>query len=82
MPERFVRRKIEDEEIWLDLQAGQFYGLNESAAALLVAWRAGVREPAALGDRLVAAFEVSREDALVAVDAFLADARARGLLDD
>ena len=81
MPERFVRRKVEDEEIWLDLQAGQFYGVNETAAVLLAAWREGVREHGALADRLVTAFEVSREQALAAVLAFLPEARAGGLLE-
>jgi len=82
MPERFVRRKIEDEEIWLDFQAGQFYGVNPTASAILAAWREGVREPGALADRLATAFEVSREDALAAVQTFLDEARPLGLLDD
>ena len=80
MPERFVRRQIEDEEVWLDLEAGEFYGVNATAAAILAAWREGVHEPSVLAARLAAAFEVSPEDAVAAVEAFLPEARASGLL--
>jgi hypothetical protein len=79
--ERFLRRKVEGEEFWLDLEAGRFYGLNETASALLEAWAAGVREPRALAERLSERFEVSAEEALPTVEAFLAQARARGLID-
>ena len=82
MPERFVRRKIEDEEIWLDFQEGQFYGVNPTATAILELWRAGVREPGAITARLVEAFEVSPGDARAAVDAYLTEVRPLGLLDD
>ena len=82
MPERFVRRKIEDEEIWLDFQAGQFYGLNETATAILAAWRDGAREPKAIAERLERVFEVSAEDALRAVTEFLPEAKELGLLED
>ncbi len=82
MRERFFRRKIEDEEFWLDLQAGKFYGVNAPATAILEAWREGVRAPEAIAERLVGAFEVSREEALSAVNAFLAQARERSLLED
>lgn len=82
MSQRFVRRKVEDEEFWLDLEAGRFYGLNATASAVLEAWRAGVRTPAALADRLAEDFEVSREEALAAVESFLAAAGAKGMLAD
>lgn len=81
MNDRFVRRKIEDEEFLLDLEAGRFYGINDSAAAILAAWKEGVREPDALADRLVAAFEVPRAEALAAVEKFLPVAKERGLLE-
>ena len=77
---RFVRRKVEDEEFWLDLEAGRFYGLNEPAAAILEMWGRGVRAPAAIADELCRRFEVSARDALAAVEGFLPEARARGLL--
>jgi hypothetical protein len=79
--ERFVRRLVEDEEVWLDLEAGEFYGVNPAAAAILAAWREGVREPAAIAERLAGSFEVSRDEALAAVNAFLPAARERGFLD-
>ena len=81
MPERFVRRKIEDEEIWLDFEAGEFYGVNPTATAILAAWREGVREPADLAKRLSASFEVTPEEALAAVLSFLPEARTLGLLE-
>jgi|GEM_PF-5085680 len=79
MPERFARRKLEDQEIWLDFEGGRFYGLNEPAAVILEAWQEGLRDPGRIADRLVSRFEVSREEAIVAVEAFLRDAATRGL---
>ena len=81
MGERFARRKVEDEEIWLDLKEGQFYGINEAGSAILAAWREGVREPAAIAERLVQSFEVECDAALTAVTAFLEKACERGLLE-
>ena len=77
---RFVRRKVEDEEFWLDLEAGRFYGLNETASEILELWSKGVREPADIAARICERFDVSAPDALAAVERFLAEARSRGLL--
>jgi hypothetical protein len=77
---RFLRRKVEDEEFWLDLEAGRFYGLNETASAILDLWSRGTRTPAGLAKGLSERFEVSEQDALAAVEEFLPEARARGLL--
>ena len=81
MPDRFARRQLDDQEIWLDFRAGRFYGLNATAAALLDAWQQGGRSPEALADRLVERFEVSHPDALLAVAAFLREATQHGLTD-
>ena len=81
MPKRFLRRTVEDEEFWLDLEAGQFYSVNETGAAILAAWRDGARTPEELVGKLTSAFKVSVADARSAVEAFLVDARSRGLLD-
>jgi PqqD family protein of HPr-rel-A system len=82
MPQRFLRRTIEDEEFWLDLEQGRFYGLNETGAAILEAWRAGARDPAAITARLAERFAVDAAAARPEVAAFLEEARRRGLLDD
>lgn len=81
MPKRFLRRTVEDEEFWLDLEAGRFYSVNETGAAILAAWREGARTPEELVEKLTAGFQVSAADARSSVDAFLADAKSRGLLD-
>jgi hypothetical protein len=78
--ERFLRRRIEDEDYWLDLEAGEFYAVNDAGVAILEAWKEGVRQPSALAERLAGAFEVTREEALAAVEAFLPEARSRGML--
>ena len=80
MSQRFLRRTIEDEEFWLDLEAGRFYGVNDSASAILDLWSKSVRDPAAIAARLSEQFEVSVAEAREAVDAFLPAAKARGLL--
>ena len=82
MRERFFRRKIDDEEIWLDVEGGRFYGMNETASAILEAWRAGVRDPGEIADRLAKDFEVSVDEARQAVETFLAEARTRGFAAD
>jgi hypothetical protein len=81
MSQRFLRRTIEDEEFWLDLEAGRFYGVNETGAAILEAYRAGEHDPAAIASRLSTRFDVERAEAVPAVEAFLEEARRRGLLE-
>ena len=78
--DRFLRRKVEDEEFWLDLEAGRFYGLNETGSAILELWSKGVRTPGDLAAGLTEQFEVSAPDALAAIEKFLPEARASGLL--
>jgi hypothetical protein len=80
MSERFLRRRIEDEDYWLDLEAGEFYAVNATGVAILEGWKDGARTPEALAQRLVLAFEVTPEAALAAVNEFLPQARTRGML--
>ena len=49
---RFVRRKVEDEEFRLDLEAGRFYGLNETASEIVDLWTKGVRAPADINPQM------------------------------
>ena len=79
MSERFLRRKLDDEEIWVDLEKGQFYGLNETASRILELVREGEEDSAAIARRLTEEFEVSLSDAQAAVDSFLVLARKREL---
>ena len=82
MAERFARRKLEDTEIWLDFEGGRFYGFNESASVVFDAWQRGIRDRDAIADLLLAQFEVSREEALAAVDTVLRETQERGLRRD
>ena len=79
MSERFLRRKLDDEEIWVDLEKGEFYGLNETASRILELVREGEEDSAAIARRLTEEFEVSLSDAQSAVDSFLVLARKREL---
>jgi hypothetical protein len=81
MGERFLRRTIDDEEIWVDLEQGEFFGLNETAARILALVREGVTSPAAISARLVDEFDVELDQAREAVETLLAEARKRGLTD-
>ena len=81
MPDRFARRQLDDQEIWLDFQGGRFYGLNATATVILDAWQQGVRAPDALADRLIERFQVSRADACLAVESFLRETAKHGLTD-
>ncbi len=80
-PQRFLRQRIDEEEVWVDLEAGRFFGLNETGTAILEAWRAGLQDAPAIAERLEADFDAPRETILAEVTAFLAEARERGLLD-
>ena len=82
MGERFLRRRLEDEELVVDLEGGQFFGLNETASRILELWREGVRGPTAIADVLVSEFEVDRDTARAAVEALLAQAERMGWLGD
>lgn len=79
MGERFLRRAIDDEEIWVDLQQGEFFGLNVTAARILELVRDGVTETGAIAARLAAEFDVDVAEAQAAVETLLAEARRRGL---
>ncbi len=81
VPRRFLHQRIDEEEVWVDLEAGRFFGLNETGTAILEAWREGERDPAAIAQRLVADYDAPRETIESEVAAFLGEARERGLLD-
>ena len=80
MADRFLRRRLDDEEIVVDLEKGEFYGLNATAARILELWREGVKEPTAIAARLVEEFDVESDEAIAAVKGLLAEARAAGWL--
>lgn len=82
MTKRFLRRRVEDEEIWVDLQRGEFLGLNVTAARILELVRAGLTDPAAIAARLVTEFEVSLEDAQEGVAMILEQAERLGLTEE
>jgi hypothetical protein len=68
-----------DEAVLLDLNAKQYYRLNESAAVVFRAHEAGEGRDGAIR-RLIAAFDVGASDAASAVDALLADLSSRRLV--
>jgi len=73
-------QQVDDETIMLDLRSSTYLGVNPSGTTL---WSALVEGTTAseMVDRLTTEFEVSREQAAGDVDAFLADCRARDLLE-
>lgn len=80
-PRRFLHQRIDDEEVWVDLQGGRFFGLNETGTAILTAWRDGVREPSEIAQRLAEDYDAPVDAIEAEVSAFLTEARKRGLLD-
>jgi len=82
MSERFLRRAIDDEEIWVDLQEGEFFGLNVTAARILELVREGLTSPTDIAARLAEEFDVEPAEAQAAVEALLTEARKRGLTED
>ena len=68
-------RTVDDEEIWVDLEKGEFFGLNESAARILELVREGITEPKKIAEKLVAEFDVTPDEAESAVTTLLEEAR-------
>jgi PqqD family protein of HPr-rel-A system len=79
---RFLRRTIDGEEIVVDLEQGDFYGLNETATRIVALWAEGVRDPGAIAERLAAEFDVEPATARAEVGRLLREARERGFLED
>ena len=80
VPEHVVRRQFPDETVVLNLQSGQYHGLNATAAAMLDALEAGAT-PGQAAERIAgeAGVEVERVQAdIVALVSTLAD---RGLVE-
>ena len=65
--------------VLLELTAKRYYRLNEAAAVVFKALEDGVGRSGAIG-RLLAQFEVDEADAARAVDGFLVELAARGLV--
>lgn len=80
LSERFISRKIGDEEVWVDLAEGQFFTINPTGVRVVELWREGLREPAEIARHLAQDFEVGEAQAVREVEAFLAEARDRGFL--
>jgi hypothetical protein len=68
-----------DESVLLDLDTKHYFHLNETAA---VAWRALEHSPSveAITRALVAEFDVSEQEARLAIEQLLADLRRKGLV--
>jgi hypothetical protein len=73
-------QEVDDETIMLDLRTSTYLGVNPSGTVLWSALVKGTTEDE-LVDRLATTFDISRERATGDVDAFLADCRARDLLE-
>lgn len=80
MDERYLRRTVGDEEVVVDLEAGEFFSLNETAARILALWREGETDADAIAARLSTEYAVGAEAARAAVRQVLDEARAAGLL--
>jgi len=76
---RALCRVVDDEAVALDLDAGQYYGLNAVGTRI---WQllADGRSVASICDILVEEFDVTPDAVGPDVDAFIDDLLARGLL--
>ncbi len=77
--DRAVYRLVDDEAVILDLDKGLYYGLNAVGARI---WQLiGANLPASrVCEAIVEEFEVSAEEALADVDAFLESLLSNGLI--
>lgn len=74
-------REVDGETVVLDIARSEYLGVNESGTVLWGLLAEGTTEQA-LESSLVDSFGITPEAAHDDVSAFLADARARGLLDE
>lgn len=70
---------VEDALMLMNVESGRFHELNDVAARI---WEllADPMDVDTLVDRLMAEFDVSRDECAAAVSAFLGELRSRGLL--
>ena len=80
-PPRFLHERLDEGEVWVDLEAGHIYGLNETGRAILEHWRRGTQEPAAIAAALLEDYDADPDVITREVVAFLEEARARGFLE-
>ena len=73
-------RDVDGEILMLDLRSTHYFGLNATASTLWLGLVEGESRPALIA-RLVDKFEVDEREAASDVDSFLAELRARALLD-
>lgn len=76
---RVLCRIIEGEAVLLDLDSGQYYGLNDVGTRIWQLTQEG-HPPSAICDCLVDEYDVPREDAEHDVTQFLEDLADKGLL--
>jgi hypothetical protein len=76
---RALCRVVDDEAVALDLDAGQYYGLNAVGTRIWQLLEEG-RSVGAICDALVEEFDVTPDAVRPDVDAFINDLLAKGLL--
>jgi hypothetical protein len=79
IPEDVLAAHLEGEAVLLNVDSKNYYRLNETAARVFQGLERGMDRDALLED-LCGAFEVTREDAAVALDGLLEDLTTRGLV--
>jgi hypothetical protein len=79
IPCEVLAAHLRGEAVLLELTAKRYYRLNEAAAVVFKALENGDGRSGAIG-RLLAQFEVDEADAARAVDGFLVELAARGLV--
>lgn len=77
--DKIIDRKSGDSVILLNLETGDMFTLNETGAHIWSALKTTSRS-SDIADSLVDQFEVTQEDALTTVDAFLIDLKDRQIL--
>ncbi len=79
IPEHVLSRKLEDEIVLLNLDSGEYFGLNDTGTRVWELLVAG-RGRSEIVDQLIAEFEVDRERASGHVAALCKELIAAGLL--
>ena len=79
IPDQVISKKLQDEEVILELKSGTYYGLNDTGTFIFDLVKNG-HSKAAIAQKLADEYEIGPEQAKEDVDSFLAEMKSESLL--
>ncbi len=79
IPDQVISKKLQSEEVLLELRSGTYYGLNDTGTYIFDQIKKG-SSAATIANALVTEYEIEPEQAKRDVEAFLAELKSESLL--